>query len=35
MFAKSLVTAQQLEQQIRERLVTKQYLCRVLGEFPE
>ena len=34
LFAKSLSTAQQLEQHIRERKVVKEYICRVQGKFP-
>ena len=34
LFAKSLSTAQKLEQQIRERKVAKEYICMVYGEFP-
>ena len=34
MLAKSLQRAQQLEVEIRERRVSKEYLCRVQGEFP-
>ena len=34
MFAKTISRAQQLEVEIRERKVTKVYVCRVKGEFP-
>ena len=34
MFAKTVSKAQQLEVEIRERKVTKIYVCRVKGEFP-
>ena len=34
MFAKTISKAQQLEVEIRERKVTKVYVCRVKGEFP-
>ena len=34
MFAKTVSKAQQLEVEIRERKVTKVYVCRVKGEFP-
>ena len=34
MFAKTVKKAQQLEVEIRERRVTKIYVCRVKGEFP-
>ena len=33
MFAKTVSKAQQLEVEIRERKVTKVYVCRVKGEF--
>ena len=32
---RSLGTAQRIEAEIRERKVTKEYVCRVVGEFPE
>ena len=35
LFAKSLATSQRLEQQIRQRLLVKEYICRVSGKFPE
>ena len=33
-FAKTIAKAQQLDEEIRERKVTKVYVCRVKGEFP-
>ena len=33
--ARSIHRAQQLELEIRERKVAKEYVCRVQGEFPE
>ena len=33
-FAKSVGSARRFEKQIKARLVSKEYLCRVQGEFP-
>lgn len=35
LFARNLPTAQRLEQQIRDRQVAKEYVCKVHGEFPK
>ena len=34
MFGRTQERARQMEQQIRTRLVSKEYVCRVEGEFP-
>ena len=34
MFGRTQEKARQMEQQIRTRLVSKHYVCRVEGEFP-
>ena len=35
MFGRNPRKAREMEQQIRNRLVLKEYVCRVEGEFPE
>ncbi|XP_060118214.1 pseudouridylate synthase RPUSD2 [Heteronotia binoei] len=35
MFAKSAEVSKRIDEQIRERQLEKEYVCRVLGEFPE
>ncbi|CAI8032883.1 RNA pseudouridylate synthase domain-containing protein 2 [Geodia barretti] len=35
LFARNLTTAQRMEQQIRERQVSKEYICKVHGKFPD
>jgi 23S rRNA-/tRNA-specific pseudouridylate synthase len=35
LFARNLTTAQRMEQQIRERQVSKEYICKVHGKFTE
>ena len=31
---RNLITSQKMEQQLRDKLVAKEYICRVEGEFP-
>ncbi|NXG50368.1 RUSD2 protein, partial [Psilopogon haemacephalus] len=35
MFAKTLQVSKRIDEQIRERQLEKEYVCRVVGEFPE
>ncbi|XP_067895794.1 RNA pseudouridylate synthase domain-containing protein 2 [Heterodontus francisci] len=35
MFAKTLAVSKKMDQQVRERQVQKEYVCRVQGEFPD
>ncbi|XP_054826199.1 pseudouridylate synthase RPUSD2 [Eublepharis macularius] len=35
MFAKSTEVSKRIDEQVRERQLEKEYVCRVLGEFPE
>nr|XP_056707231.1 pseudouridylate synthase RPUSD2 [Euleptes europaea] len=35
MFAKSAEVSKRIDEQVRERQLKKEYVCRVLGEFPE
>ncbi|XP_053115033.1 pseudouridylate synthase RPUSD2 isoform X2 [Hemicordylus capensis] len=35
MFAKSAEVSKRIDQQVRQRQLEKEYVCRVLGEFPE
>ncbi|XP_029454420.1 RNA pseudouridylate synthase domain-containing protein 2 isoform X2 [Rhinatrema bivittatum] len=35
MFAKTLEVSKRIDEQIRERQLEKEYVCRVVGEFPE
>jgi len=34
-YPRNLGAAQKIEAEIRERKVSKEYVCRVVGEFPE
>uniref|UniRef100_A0A8D0C9J6 Pseudouridylate synthase RPUSD2 n=1 Tax=Salvator merianae TaxID=96440 RepID=A0A8D0C9J6_SALMN len=35
MFAKSIEVSKRIDEQVRQRQLEKEYVCRVLGEFPE